>query len=704
VNQRVSCGPTAGNPEHDVELSLPWRPPGEPEALRDREWLCCNGLGGFSSGTVLGIPTRRHHGVLVPNLAKPKGRYVLLSRLDEHVLLGESPICLSGAEFLDGRLECDAHRILAEFRLEAMLPVWRFAFEGRRLEKIVHMPYGRNMVCVQYRLLDGAPITMELHPFCAFRRQDAALQQGRPTGYVLSDVDGACELELEAADLTLRFAVPSHPGQFVHKSRTSQGVHYHVDHERGYPATEDQYSPGYFRFDLRPGKPATFIATAGALEELDFDVAALLAAQQHRARHLLDVAGCEDAREFSSQLVLAADQFIIRPGSRAEEAALASAAGEDARTVIAGYHWFGDWGRDTMISLEGLTLCTGRHREASAILRTFSHYIKDGLLPNLFPEGEREALYHTVDATLWYFHAIDRYVSRTQDRTIITDLYDGLREVIDHHVRGTRFGIGVDANDGLLHAGAPGYQLTWMDAKAENWVVTPRRGKPVEVQALWFNALCLMSEWGKSIGRPISGFDELALQARGSFNARYWNEGQRCLFDVVEGEQGDDPSVRPNQVISMSLKYPILEEKRWRPVLERVTEKLLTPYGLRTLSPDDKDYQRNYHGNLRTRDGAYHQGTVWPWLIGHYVDAWLRVNRNPAGARALLAAFPGHLRDAGIGSISEIFDAERPYLPRGCIAQAWSVAEVLRAWLNSRDNVPGSVEAPSVSRSNARQQ
>jgi predicted glycogen debranching enzyme len=391
--------------------------------------------------------------------------------------------------------------------------------------------------------------------------------------------------------------------------------------------------------------------------------------------------------EFAVQLALAADQFIVLPGSRPEEQVLARASGDEARTVIAGYHWFGDWGRDTMISLEGLTLCTGRYQEARAILRTFAHYIEDGLIPNLFPEGARHALYHTADATLWYFHAVDRYVSATDDRDTLMTLYPILKQVVDRHVRGTRFGIGVDARDGLLHAGAPGYQLTWMDAKVDGWVVTPRRGKPVEIQALWYNALRLMAEWGTRLGEPSTHWFDIAKQAEASFHARYWYEAGEYLYDVVDGEQGEDPTLRPNQVFALSLRHPILRQERWRQVVDVVTDNLLTPVGLRSLAPGHREYKPTYSGDLRARDAAYHQGTVWAWLIGHYIDARLKVYPDQPATHALLLPFQAHMCEAGIGTISEIFDAEPPYRPRGCIAQAWSVAEVLRAYLATRGDV-----------------
>jgi predicted glycogen debranching enzyme len=344
-------------------------------------------------------------------------------------------------------------------------------------------------------------------------------------------------------------------------------------------------------------------------------------------------------------------------------------------------HEFGDWGRDTMISLEGLMLCTKRFREARATLQTFAGYVSDGLIPNLFPEGEREGLYHTVDATLWYFHAVHRYMRATLDASLLDELLPVLRSIVDYYVRGTRFGIKMDPNDGLIAASAAGYQLTWMDAKVDNWVVTPRRGKPVEIQALWYNALRLMANWIPADER--TQYERLAAQVNASFNRRYWNDARGCLFDVLDGPDGPDAAVRPNQVFAISLDYPVLAPARWNAVIACIEQNLLTPVGLRTLSRDHPDYKSSYNGDLRARDAAYHQGTVWPWLIGHFIDAKLKVVQDKASVRELLRAFPAHLAEAGIGTISEIFDGDLPHAPHGCIAQAWSVAEVLRAWMNT---------------------
>jgi predicted glycogen debranching enzyme len=341
-----------------------------------------------------------------------------------------------------------------------------------------------------------------------------------------------------------------------------------------------------------------------------------------------------------------------------------------------------------MISLEGLTLTTGRTAEARYILRMFTYYIRDGLIPNLFPEGQKQGLYHTADATLWFFHAIARYVEYTGDRETLRLLLPKLLDIIEHHLRGTRFGIQVDPQDGLLSQGADGYQLTWMDAKVGDWVVTPRRGKAVEINALWYNALCLVEQWvreaqGEARARPYA---DHARRARESFNRRFWYAPGGYLYDVVDGRQGDDAACRPNQILALSLPHAILEQEYWRSVLAVVRERLLTPVGLRSLAPGSPDYKPTYQGDLRARDAAYHQGTVWAWLIGPFVDAWLKVHPGDLRrARQFLEGFVPHLGEAGVSSISEIFDADPPFTPRGCIAQAWSVAEVLRAWVKTAE-------------------
>ena len=365
--------------------------------------------------------------------------------------------------------------------------------------------------------------------------------------------------------------------------------------------------------------------------------------------------------------------------------------------MIAGYHWFTDWGRDTMISLEGLTLCTGRAEEAQYILRTFGYYVRDGLLPNMFPEGKNAGLYHTADASLWYFHAVDRYLELTGDDILLRDLLPVLRDIIAHHIAGTRFGIAVDA-DGLLREGEDGYQLTWMDAKVGDYVVTPRRGKPVEINALFYNALLLLASWEERVDE-LDRAAELTRRAdivRAQFNARFWYERGGYLYDVVDGEQGDDAALRPNQVLAIALKHPVLAPVRWQPVMKVVQENLLTPVGLRSLAPSDANYKAKYFGDLHARDSAYHQGTVWAWLIGPFVDAWLKVHPGEEReAQLFLHGFVRHLSEACIGQVSEIFDGEPPFVPRGCVAQAWSVAELVRLWVKTSVTSP---KSPTPSR------
>jgi predicted glycogen debranching enzyme len=657
--------------------------PSDGEPVPRREWLVVNGLGGYASGTVAGVVTRRYHGLLVASMPAPLGRVVMLNHVLERVRLPSRGILWLGDEDeVAGPNATDRADHLVEFRLELGLPVWRYELDGYVIEKRVLMPHGQNTVHLTYSLLAGdGPIRLTLRPSVQFRGYEAPVDESPVQDYSLTAIRRRYELSGGAAFPCLRLALHGDYAALTLDERGVASVPYEVEQHRGYAAVGSLWSPGYFRADLTTAQSVTLAASTEpweAIEALTPAVAA--AAETERRRGLLGIASHLAGDGFASELVLAADQFIITPAGRVEEAARARAAGEDVRTVIAGYHWFTDWGRDTMISLEGLTLSTRRLREAGHILRTFSLYVRDGLIPNMFPDGAREGLYHTADATLWFFHAIHRYVRASGDTQTLQGLIPILVDIVQHHLRGTRFGIGVDAADGLLRQGADGYQLTWMDAKVDDWVVTPRRGKAVEINALWYNALSLLDAWTREHG----GGEGLALadhaaQARESFNARFWYDDGGYLFDVVDGATGDDAACRPNQVFAISLDHPVLHEARWAPVMDVVRSRLLTPVGLRSLARGHPDYKAKYYGDLRSRDAAYHQGTVWGWLIGPYVDAWLKLHPDDrAGARALLDGFAAHLNEACVGSISEIFDADAPYTPRGCIAQAWSVAEVLR--------------------------
>ncbi|WP_197685485.1 amylo-alpha-1,6-glucosidase [Nitrospira japonica] len=648
-----------------------------------KEWLVTNGIGGYASTSLLGIATRRYHGLFIPDIPR-RGRIVIVPRLDETIEQGGEARLLAGAEYADGTIDSDGLRCLETFHRERQVPVWTFNIKGSVVEKRVVAPHGQNTVYLHYRLREGPAVRLRLRPFITCRLHDAPLSNHAAMPLPLTIMDGRYEIALPDGMPALKLRLQREPGLFTADALVSANVSYRVDRDRGSDHVEDLFSPGYFSVDLQTKAPVAILFSVEPWEGLEGDASEIFDTERRRLEKLLPSPQEGHPDHDAEQLMLAADQFIVMPGARPQEQMLAHASGDEARTVIAGYHWFGDWGRDTMISLEGLTLCTGRHQEAKAILRTFGRHVKDGLIPNLFPEGAREGLYHTADATLWYFHALDRYLSVTHDHETLSLLYPLLRDILQRHREGTRFHIGVDPRDGLLHAGAAGYQLTWMDAKVDDWVVTPRRGKPVEIQALWYNALQLMGDWAERQGESPDSWRGLAAEVEASFHRRFWYEPGRHLYDVIDGEQGDDASLRPNQILSLSLRFPVLRRERWRPVVEAVTEHLLTPFGLRTLSRTHPDYKSTYAGDLRARDAAYHQGTVWAWLIGHYIDARLLVEGDKAAVHGLLAAFHTHLQDAGIGTISEIFDADPPYRPRGCIAQAWSVAEVLRAHLKTR--------------------
>jgi predicted glycogen debranching enzyme len=658
------------------------------ETLLSREWLVTNGLGGYASGTVCGIPTRRFHGLLIAALPAPHGRTMTFNHLGEEVRLADGRYARLGAEERDtADVPPDlgaAH--LREFRLDAGLPAWTYEVDGIRIEKTLHMPYRQNTVHVSYRLLAGPPgVRLRLRPGIHFRPHEAPLHSPRPLSYALTVKDDLYEVDSGGEYPPLRLRTAGPPASFIFQPLAIPEVVYRVEARRGYDARGTLWSPGYFRFELERGDTATVIGSTERWETvLAMDTAEFAATERARRRALVEAAGDAGRDPIAAELVVAADQFVITPVGRVEDVARARAAGDDVRTVIAGYHWFTDWGRDTMISLEGLTLATGRAVEAAWILRTFAQYVRDGLIPNMFPEGENDGLYHTADATLWFFHAVHRYVERTGDRATLRGLLPTLVSIVEHHLRGTRFAIRVDPADGLLRQGQEGYQLTWMDAKCDGWVVTPRRGKAVEINALWYNALRLLQRWLSEEGQEGRAADlaRHADRARASFNRRFWYAEGGHLYDVVDGDDGrDDPACRPNQVLAISLDHPVLDEERWRPVMEVVRERLLTPVGLRSLAPGHPDYKPRYYGDLRARDAAYHQGTVWGWLIGPYVDAYLRTfPGDRATARRVLEGVVPHLDDYCIGTVAEIFDADAPYTPRGCVAQAWSVAELLRCW------------------------
>jgi len=646
-----------------------------PEARR--EWLVTNGLGGFASATISGEINRRYHGFLIAAFPAPRGRLVMLNDLEVEI------------ERRDGSVANvrEAGRFL-EFAQALGLPSWRYEIDGVIIEKSVVMPARRNIVHICFRLIGGdRPVRLRLRPFVNFRRLEAPVNEPLGADYQLLVQGQRFEISAGPDLPTLRMTMNGCEGStFTADGGSRRECFFSTEAQRGYEARGWAWCPGYFSAELRPDCTVALVAAAERWHVIQsLTPAHAREFETERRNRLIALAKPKARQGLAAELVLAADTFVITPVGRIADIARAQAEGDDVRTVIAGYHWFTDWGRDTMISLEGLTLSTGRAAEAKWILRDFAHHVRDGLIPNLFPEGDTEGLYHTADATLWFFHALARYVERTDDRATLELLLPILQDIVRHHLEGTRFGIKVDPRDGLLSQGAEGYQLTWMDAKVGDWVVTPRRGKAVEINALWYNALCLLAEWLRTMGdAQADAIAKHAETARQSFNRRFWNEQGGYLYDVVDGENGDDSSFRPNQIFAISLPHPILAEKHWAPVVHQVRDKLLTPVGLRSLAPGDPEYKPRYFGDLRARDAAYHQGTVWAWLIGPFIDAWLKVHPDGcAEARTFLRGFEDHLAEGGIGSINEIFDAEPPFTPRGCIAQAWSVAEVLRCLIKT---------------------
>ncbi len=613
------------------------------------EWLVTNGLGGYAFGSVGGVPTRSYHGLLIVARKPPVQRIVLVAGLTERVRrVGGELVELSGWERPDGSLRGAGSSHLGGWRLDGRHPVFTFIVDGLTVEKRVWMAHEKHTTYVRYEIVDGADaLELELTPLLTERDHHAVRNHmpgdAPPAGLrILLDGD----------------AVPLQPIGVVRmrlREEASRGLLDETD--------ALAIAPIFARLGL--GAAVTAILTVETDEPLD--AASALAETRQRDARLLAGAEAEAASSFVQRLVLGADAFLVRRDVKGVP---------DGRTVIAGYPWFNDWGRDTMIALPGLCLATGRHDEARSILRSFARFVRDGLIPNDFPDvATVEPAYHTIDATLWFVEALAATVRATGDEALLADLLPVVQSVLDQHLVGTRFGIGVDPADGLLRGGADGVQLTWMDAKVDGWVVTPRRGKPVEIQALWVNALRHGARW---TGDPRYG--DAAARGETSFRARFWRPELGYLADVVDGPNGDDLALRPNQLLALALRHPLVDASIARSVLAAVERELAVPLGLRSLAPSDPVYRSVFQGDRRFRDAGYHQGTVWTWLIGPYADAVARFGGGPAAVRAILKPFAAHLDEAGRGSVSEILEPEPPFAARGCPFQAWGLAEVLRAW------------------------
>jgi len=631
------------------------------EEATKREWLETNGIGGFASSTVSGANTQRYHGLLTAATRPPLGRVTMLSKFEEIVTINDKSYELSTNQFPNA-VYPEGYKYLKNFRL-APFPVWTFEIEGIEIEKSVFMVHSSNATIVKFKIQDSRfKIQLELKPLLSFSDYHHLQHEN-------SDFD----LHYEASEnlVTVKPYAEMPSLYFAHNASSIENTsvwyrnfEYAIERERGFDFSEDLFQPFALKFDL--SEAAIVVASTEAHNYTDAET--FEKKEIKRREILVKDANAQD--DFTKQLVLAADQFVVSRGA--------------GKTIIAGYPWFSDWGRDTMIALNGLTLATNRAEIAKSILLEFSQHISEGMLPNRFPDAGETPEYNTVDATLWYFEAIRAYVEKTEDYKFVRkNLYEKLVDVIVRHLRGTRYQIRVDTDD-LLYAGESNVQLTWMDAKIGDLVVTPRTGKAVEIQALWYNALCIMADFAGTFGdwKDEKKYLELAQQAQTSFNKIFWNDAEECLFDVVDGENKDG-SVRPNQIFAVSLPHAILDDAdKARKVVEKVEAELLTPFGLRSLSPKDKNYRPVYIGNPFERDTAYHQGTVWAWLTGAFVDAYRRVHGKNETAESrvneILGGFKTHLNEAGCGQVSEIFDADAPHNPRGCVAQAWSVAEVLR--------------------------
>jgi 4-alpha-glucanotransferase len=639
-----------------------------------REWWLSNGLGGYAAGTVAGTLTRRYHGLLIAPVTPPLGRHLVLAKADATLVDGDRRYPLFSNRWGSGAVEPQGQIHIESFHLEGRVPVWRFAIGEIQIEQRIWMEPGANTTYVAYQLIPGA------------------LAEGRGLGLELNFLVNARDhhgnarpwefnpvIEATANELQVRHPnwfslyIKARGGSLETRHDWIEDFLLKAESDRGLSDRDNHLCVAHGKFALLPGEWVGFVASLDAnaspyLAEAQRRNSAQDAGQLRRAK--VQVPELIDAPQWVDQITLAADSFVF---ARPVEGVA------DGESVIAGYPWFGDWGRDTMIALPGLALATGRHDTARRILMTFARFVDQGMLPNVFPGSGEKPEYNTADAALWYIEAWRAYVETTRDRSSLKQVYPVLQSIVDWYVRGTRYGIQVDPADGLLRAGEPGVQITWMDAKVGDWVVTPRIGKPVEINALWFNALVAMTRFAGDLAAPAAPYEALASAAQKGFQ-RFIHPTHGGMYDVLDGPEGDDSSIRPNQIFAVSLPASPLTQPMQARVVAQCGRELLTSYGLRSLDPSHKDYRPVYQGGVWERDGAYHQGPVWGWLLGHFALAEFRVHGDAARAQERLHPLRDHLCDAGLGTVSEIFDGAPPHTPRGAPAQAWSVACTLEAW------------------------
>ena len=656
-----------------------------------KEWIITNGLGGYASSTILGLNTRKYHGLLIAAFNPPVNRHVLLEKLDEEIIFEDKVLPLYCNEFKHGIIP-EGFNFLQSFHLNPF-PVFRYNVEGIEVLKRIFMLYKKNAAVVLYEVFNPHlhNITMKIYPRINARHfHKVTCREKLGWSFVQTPFSNGTFLKIERPRVFI--ALTSGEGRYVPSEKWIDEVFYRVDASRGESSLDDYYQPGSFQFEIAANTRKKFciLAIGGPNEEdvknnflkLNKGVEhaeILMQNEINRLRNLLDsfytFQSGINVHEWLNWLVLAADSFIV------------SRRSSGTSSVIAGYHWFEDWGRDSLISLPGLTLITGKFEKARQILRTFKHYCQNGIVPNRFPDkvGDKP-VYNTVDATLWFFNAILQYLKYTGDfKFVKEEFWPVLKEIINYHVNGTIYGIKVDS-DGLL---AHGPQLTWMDAVVKSKAVTPRSGRAVEIQALWYNALKTMEILASHFGEKAEAekYAVMAEKTKQSFLEKFWNSKVNCLFDVVHDDGSVDTSIRPNQIVAVALDFSMLSKERSEQVVNIVWRKLLTPYGLRTLSAGDAHYRGRYVGDWNERNLAYHNGTAWPWLLGPFITAFLKVKnyeekwRTFAFENFLKELFTKHVFEAGLGTVSEIFDGDEPHSPRGCISQAWSVAEPLRAYV-----------------------
>jgi 4-alpha-glucanotransferase len=640
-----------------------------------REWWLTNGLGGYAGGTIAGSLTRRYHGLLIAPLYGAMDRHLLMVKADAtlHVQGREWPLFTN--RWYGNVVEPSGYRYLEHFHLQGRMPVWRYACGKRILEMCIWMVQGEHTTYVAYRCRGGGDELATLRVKLLVNRRDHhGNMPVRGSTASLRQTPEKLEIEWPQGG---RFFLYTTSAEVEPRQDWHEGFHLIREEERELAFIDNNLSLGQLIYHLEPGEWVGFAVSLNG--EMAFDLPASMQAflETDNAMCEYESGPLSTAPDWIKQMRLAADSFLI---SRSLP------SGEQGNSIIAGYPWFGDWGRDTMISLVGLTLVCGRLESARSILMSYAKLVDQGQLPNRFTDKGETAQYNTVDAALWYFDAWRAYVEASDDLESLQQIFPVLQSILVCYINGTRYGISMDPHDRLLRAGEAGVQLTWMDAKVGDWVVTPRTGKPVEINALWYNALCITADFAERLGDSSKQFRELAEGVRNSFQ-RFRQAHGAGLFDVLDSPQGDDPSVRPNQILAVSLSHSPLDQVVCKEVVDVCAQELLTSYGLRSLSPRHKDYSHQYLGGVADRDGAYHQGTVWVWLLGHYAWAEYLVTDDAVLAQQRLAPLGDHLHDAGLGQISEIFDADPPHLPRGAPAQAWSVACTLETWVRLQQQI-----------------